>query len=626
MRSLLRQPLARRLIGTAAAAALADWVVFAALVALVDRTTGGSPFAVALVLLAKIVPSVVLGPLVAPWADVLGLRRTLVAVDAARAAGVLAVALAPGLGGVLAALTAFELAQALSTAARESATSRGVERSDFEVLNTVTGVLAYGMVPIGGLVAAGLLIVHPLAPFALAAACHVGGAVTWATSPALASLRPSQPQARRGGGRRASALGGLHAVAACGPLRDVVAAAVVGVVAIAMLFSLGPVYAEHVLGSSDRYGLLLALLGAGALPGAVLARRRTSAALGLAVAGAGSVLLLATGAAAAAGVVLVGAGAAIAYVATQSRLQHVADATEEFAAAFAAIKAATGVALLTAPALHRVGGLPAVTAVMAACALAGAWWYAGRVEGRGPVRAAFLALCGAVLRALVRVRVDGVLPVGGAVLASNHPTWLEGPIAVAIDPRRVRPVAKVQPNPLLRRLIRLGGGVEVGRGALDAAVGHLRAGGLVWLAPEGRANDGAVLGRPRSGAARMALETGAPIVPAAILGTRGARLRDARPWRRLEVTVRLADPVEVADESDVTAAGDRVMAALAAATDLRWTPAEPQGSAPVTVPRPEGAAQPAKDPRRGARAAPPASPAPRLPGAPAAPALRRVAA
>ncbi len=86
--------------------------------------------------------------------------------------------------------------------------------------------------------------------------------------------------------------------------------------------------------------------------------------------------------------------------------------------------------------------------------------------------------------------------------------------------------------PLVGSLLLSGGmfPVERGRGdraALDTAVELCRAGELVAIFPEGTLNPGPHLGRVRSGAARIAIGAGVPIVPVAIGGHHLVRRRQA---------------------------------------------------------------------------------------------------
>ena len=550
MGAIVKTRLSRRLLVTAGTGALADWTVFAALVALVAVLTGGSVFAVAIVTCARLLPSVVLGPLLAPYAGMLGTRRTLALADAVRASIIGFLPLIDTLPRLAMALLALEFAAAISAATRESAVSAGVPRTMYTTFNTATGVVTYGMLPLGGLLAAALGSVWQGLPFLAAALLHGGNALVVASTPELDGGTRLRRQEVR-------VLAGVRRVRAAGPLRDTVAGATVGVVAIAMLFSVGSVIAADIFGEVDRYGYLLTLLGAGALGGAWLVHRGQSAASGLLLAGMGSGLLATP--AAVVGVVLIGIGAAIAYVETQSRLQAVAKHPEDFAAAFALIKIGTVVALVAAPAAHTFGGTALVAAAMVTVAGAGALWYAQRIEHRSIAAVALTLFARPLLRGAVRIRVDGQVPAGGAVLASNHPNLLDGPLMMSLDDR-VRPVARPQTLRYVRIALRWSGAIIVGREAVAAAVSYLRSGGLVWLAPEGRMT-GSYLREGRSGSARMAAAAHVPVIPVAIryhrrdgqgydgpgaVGTVGPKLRDWRPWRRPTVTVVFGAPIRVA--------------------------------------------------------------------------------
>ncbi len=150
-------------------------------------------------------------------------------------------------------------------------------------------------------------------------------------------------------------------------------------------------------------------------------------------------------------------------------------------------------------------------------------------------------LAAAMLRAWFRVRVTGVeqIPTNGpAIIAPNHKNFLD-PFFIAIATRRhVRYMAKIElfKGPLAWLFPRLGG-FPVRRGEADAealktARAILAAGGIVVVFPEGtRVEQPDALGSPHHGAGRLALETGAPIVPAAITGT-SHLWRGALPKRR----------------------------------------------------------------------------------------------
>jgi len=141
-----------------------------------------------------------------------------------------------------------------------------------------------------------------------------------------------------------------------------------------------------------------------------------------------------------------------------------------------------------------------------------------------------------VLRVVYRERWHGLehLPrEGGYVLAANHWSSFDPwPLGIPLFPRRfLRFMAKSElfwfP---LGPLIAGGGGFKVRRGqrdqeAIDTAVRLCREGHVVVMFPEGTRRQKGLRkkreARWRSGAARIALEAGVPLVPAGIAGTDG---------------------------------------------------------------------------------------------------------
>jgi 1-acyl-sn-glycerol-3-phosphate acyltransferase len=159
-----------------------------------------------------------------------------------------------------------------------------------------------------------------------------------------------------------------------------------------------------------------------------------------------------------------------------------------------------------------------------------------------------------VLYGLYRLRATGQgnLPEGGCVLASNHVSsfdpWVLG---MPLWPRRfLRFMAKSELYwPPLTYLLNGVGAFPVRRGqrdvaAIETAVRLAREGHVVSMFPEGtRRTKGLVKrfeARPRSGAARIALEAGVPLVPAAVKGT-------DRLMRLGRLSVAYGAPVEIDD-------------------------------------------------------------------------------
>jgi 1-acyl-sn-glycerol-3-phosphate acyltransferase len=139
------------------------------------------------------------------------------------------------------------------------------------------------------------------------------------------------------------------------------------------------------------------------------------------------------------------------------------------------------------------------------------------------------ALASGVLRLWFRLRVSGRENIprhGPAIIAPNHKNFLD-PFFVGIaTDRHVRYMAKAELfNGVLGGLVLRLGAFPVRRGgadteAIETARAILAAGGVVVVFPEGtRVEAPDALGSPHHGAGRLALETGTPIVPAAITGT-----------------------------------------------------------------------------------------------------------
>lgn len=150
-----------------------------------------------------------------------------------------------------------------------------------------------------------------------------------------------------------------------------------------------------------------------------------------------------------------------------------------------------------------------------------------------------------LVRALFRVRVTGIHHVpleGPAILAFVHISVLDGPcLAAEVAWRRRRAVRFLVASEVfdlhlsgwfLRRYrqipVRRG---QSDGGALDEVIATIRHGAVTAIAPEGAVNPApGTLQRVRSGVARIALPTGAPVIPVGIWGTHRRWPKSGRRW------------------------------------------------------------------------------------------------
>jgi 1-acyl-sn-glycerol-3-phosphate acyltransferase len=135
---------------------------------------------------------------------------------------------------------------------------------------------------------------------------------------------------------------------------------------------------------------------------------------------------------------------------------------------------------------------------------------------------------------LSRIGREHIPAEGGVIIAANHRSFLD-PFVIATMARR--PMYYVAKQELFLRpwqawILNALGAFPVNRGAGDEdMVGTAKAildrGDIVLIFPEGTRIRPGSLGKPKRGVGRLALESGAPVVPVAVIGTEAIR----RGWR-----------------------------------------------------------------------------------------------
>jgi glycerol-3-phosphate dehydrogenase (NAD(P)+) len=137
---------------------------------------------------------------------------------------------------------------------------------------------------------------------------------------------------------------------------------------------------------------------------------------------------------------------------------------------------------------------------------------------------------------------------GPLLLAANHRSFLDPFVIGALQRRPVYYMAKRElfEKPWQARILNALGAFPVDRGASDreamaAAREILERGDCVVIFPEGTRTRRGPLGEPRRGVGRLALETGAPVAPVAVIGSE--RVRAGWLVRPRKVRLRVGMPL-----------------------------------------------------------------------------------
>jgi 1-acyl-sn-glycerol-3-phosphate acyltransferase len=212
-----------------------------------------------------------------------------------------------------------------------------------------------------------------------------------------------------------------------------------------------------------------------------------------------------------------------------------------------------------------------------------------------------------------RPKVEGLehIPAtGGAILAGNHLSVADEIFLGAVVPRHLAFWAKAEyfdgtgiKGFVTKQIVGGLGAIRVeragGRAALaafDGAIPVLKAGDLVAVYPEGTRSPDGRLYRGRTGAARLAVAAGVPLIPVGVLGTDRVQPIGARVPRlgAGPVTVRIGKPIDTGgrgdDRTSLRELTDELMVEIQKLTGQEYVPryAPPRGAPPADSSTPEG--------------------------------------
>lgn len=208
----------------------------------------------------------------------------------------------------------------------------------------------------------------------------------------------------------------------------------------------------------------------------------------------------------------------------------------------------------------------------------------GRLQG--PVRRVLQPL----VSRLWRFEIEGlehIPPTGPAVLCPNHAAFIDSVVVPAVLNRDLIYVGKAEylddwktkhlfPALGMIPIDRRGG--DHSKAALDAARHVLHSGGLFGIYPEGTRSRSGKLHKGRTGAARLAVETGAPLIPVGLVGTAEIQPPDTfMPRFGLPVRIRFGAPIDasryrdrVGDHTVYRSLTDEVMYEIGELTGLEY--------------------------------------------------------
>ena len=155
------------------------------------------------------------------------------------------------------------------------------------------------------------------------------------------------------------------------------------------------------------------------------------------------------------------------------------------------------------------------------------------------------------------IGVENVPSSGPVIVTPNHFSQMDHFFAAVYLRRKVQFMAKSQlfTNPLIKFIFSRGGVFPVRRGyndveAFKTAHTVLGRGGAVLMYAEGGRSRTGDLGEPKRGVGKLALESGAPVVPVAIHGS--AHVRGWKRFRFPKVTIQYGEPMSFPAKEDAS--------------------------------------------------------------------------
>jgi 1-acyl-sn-glycerol-3-phosphate acyltransferase len=202
---------------------------------------------------------------------------------------------------------------------------------------------------------------------------------------------------------------------------------------------------------------------------------------------------------------------------------------------------------------------------------------------------------------------DNVPRKGGAILAINHTSYfdfaLAGTAALPVK-RYVRFMAKKEifdnkvAGPLMRGMHHINVDRSNGAPSFVAALRSLKAGEIIGIFPEGTISTSFEIKELKSGAVRLAIGAGVPVIPTIVWGGQRVYTKGLKPnfkRRKFPVAVSFGEPISYSRETDVEVAEKHLREVMIqmlrdvqekypdSHVGQRWAPVRLGGTAPAPL-------------------------------------------
>ena len=262
-----------------AVSSIGDWVGMFALLSMTNRLSRGNTLAVAGLMIFRVLPAFLIGPLAGVFLDRIDRRKAMVACDVARAALIAVVPFAANIPTLYLVTVLLEIATLVWMPAKDALVPNLVPKRWLVATNSLALFTTYGVFPLGALVFTGLVGVaaflgghfSPLRSLGLNqenlalwidTATFIASAVI--VSRVSAPVVPRRPRAVRLRVLADELVEGLRYLRERGEVARVMRSIAVALAGGAVVFSLGAPYATEVLGGgAQAFGGIVAVLGTG---------------------------------------------------------------------------------------------------------------------------------------------------------------------------------------------------------------------------------------------------------------------------------------------------------------------------------------------------------------------------